>query len=52
MTHTLYVAAAYGISAVVLLGLGIWLAVDSAARRRELADLESRGIRRRSERPR
>ena len=48
MTHTLYVAAAYGITALVIAGLIGWILLDQAQRRRELAELEQRGIRRRS----
>ena len=48
MTHTLYVTAAYGITAVVIAALVGWILFDQAARRRELAELEKRGIRRRS----
>jgi heme exporter protein D len=48
MTHTLYVAAAYGVTAVVIAALVGWILLDQAGRRRELADLEKRGIRRRS----
>lgn len=50
MTHALYVGAAYGITALALAGLIGWILLDHAARRRELADLEKRGIRRRSAR--
>lgn len=46
--HGLYVAAAYGVSAVVLSGLVLGLLLDAAARRRELAALEAGGVRRRS----
>ncbi len=49
MTHAFYVAAAYGATVVVLAGIGIWLFLDHRGRRRELADLEARGIRRRSQ---
>ena len=48
-THTLYVAAAYGVSALVLAGLALWIIMDQRARRRELAALEAAGIRRRSD---
>jgi heme exporter protein D len=48
MTHALYVGAAYGITGVVIAALVGWILLDQAARRRELADLEKRGIRRRS----
>jgi heme exporter protein D len=48
MTHALYVGAAYGITAVVIAALVGWILLDQSARRRELADLEKRGVRRRS----
>lgn len=48
MTHAFFVAAAYLVSAVVLGAFVGWIMADQAARRRELADLEARGIRRRS----
>ena len=48
-THDLYVAAAYGITVVVLAGLIGWIWLDQRARRRELAELEAAGIRRRSD---
>lgn len=47
--HALYVAVCYGISALVLTGLAIWILADQRARRRELAELEAAGIRRRSQ---
>ncbi len=50
MTHAMYVGAAYGITAVVIAAVVGWILLDQAARRRELADLEKRGIRRRSAR--
>ncbi len=48
-THALYVTAAYATTAVVLAGLIGWILVDQRARRRELAELEAAGIRRRSD---
>jgi heme exporter protein D len=48
--HALYVAAAYAISAVALAGLVAWIFFDQRARRRELAELEASGTRRRSDR--
>ena len=48
MTHTLYVAAAYVISAVGIAGIIAWILTDQTARKRELAELEKRGLRRRS----
>ncbi|MEO4001029.1 heme exporter protein CcmD [Mesorhizobium sp. CAU 1732] len=47
--HALYVAAAYGISALVIAGLVGWILLDQKARKRELAALEAAGIRRRSD---
>lgn len=49
-THDLYVAAAYAITVVVLAGLIGWILLDQRARRRELAELDAAGIRRRSDR--
>jgi heme exporter protein D len=49
-THDLYVAAAYAATVVVLSGLIGWILLDQRARRRELAELEASGIRRRSDR--
>lgn len=48
--HALYVTAAYGSTILVLVGIGLWLVLDHRGRRRELADLEARGVRRRSAR--
>ncbi|HRP78531.1 MAG TPA: heme exporter protein CcmD [Aquamicrobium sp.] len=48
-THALYVAAAYGVSALVLVGLALWILADQRARRREMAALEAAGLRRRSD---
>ncbi|MCQ8782987.1 heme exporter protein CcmD [Mangrovibrevibacter kandeliae] len=46
--YTGFIAAAYGISALALAGLGLWLFLDARARRAELKLLEARGVRRRS----
>jgi heme exporter protein D len=48
--HALYVSAAYGIAALTLAGLITWIILDHRARRRELAELEAGGMRRRSDR--
>ncbi|RWI24904.1 MAG: heme exporter protein CcmD [Mesorhizobium sp.] len=47
--HALYVAAAYAISAIVLVGLIGWILLDRRARKRELAALDAAGVRRRSD---
>ena len=49
-THALYVTAAYAITAILLVGLIGWVLLDQRARRRELAELEAAGVRRRSDR--
>ncbi len=48
--HALYVTAAYAVSALALGGLVAWIVLDLRARRRELAELEAAGVRRRSDR--
>lgn len=47
--HALYVTAAYAVTAVVLAGLIGWILVDQRARKRDLAELEAAGVRRRSD---
>ncbi len=49
MSHFAYVSAAYGTTVLVLAAIAWWLVADHRARRRELAELESRGVRRRSQ---
>ena len=49
-THDLYVASAYAASAAGLAGLIAWILADYRARRRELAELQAGGVRRRSDR--
>ncbi|MGC4024362.1 MAG: heme exporter protein CcmD [Mesorhizobium sp.] len=48
--HDTYVVAAYGITFIVLAGLVVAILVDQSARKRELAELEKQGLRRRSDR--
>jgi len=50
-TNALYVSAAYGVTALALAGLVAWLVIDHFARKRELAELEAAGVRRRSDGP-
>jgi heme exporter protein D len=49
VSHTGFIFAAYLASALVLAGLLLWVIADGRAQRRKLADLEARGIRRRSD---
>jgi heme exporter protein D len=48
--HALYVTAAYAVTVLMLAGLIGWLLADQRGRRRELLELEARGVRRRSDR--
>ena len=48
MSHEAYVALAYGVTVVVLGALMGWILLDQRARKRELAELEAAGVRRRS----
>jgi heme exporter protein D len=48
VTHTFFVSAAYIISAIVIGGMIAWIMLDQAARKRELNELEKRGVKRRS----
>lgn len=43
-----FVAAAYAFAAVILLSLIVWVVADHRVQRRTLAELEARGVRRRS----
>lgn len=51
MSHAAYVFTSYGIATLAVLGLITWVVMDGRARRRELAELEASGIRRRSAEP-
>ena len=46
--HAGFILAAYAVTAVVLVGMVAWIVLDGRSQRRRIADLESRGIRRRS----
>jgi heme exporter protein D len=48
--HTGFIVAAYLTTAIVLVALFFWIIADGRMQRRRLADLEARGIRRRSSR--
>jgi heme exporter protein D len=50
--HEPYIISAYLIAATVVAGLVIWVIIDHLAQKRALADLERRGITRRSVEPR
>jgi heme exporter protein D len=46
--HFGFILASYLVTAAVILGLVLWIALDGWTQRRRLAELESRGVRRRS----
>ena len=46
--HAGFILAAYLLAAAVLIGMVAWIVVDGRAQRRRIADLEARGVRRRS----
>ncbi|MCY1665634.1 heme exporter protein CcmD [Rhizobium sp. SL86] len=47
MTHAFYIVTAYAVTAAVVLSLIAWTFFDGRARRRELAELDAKGLRRR-----
>jgi heme exporter protein D len=46
--HAVFIIAAYVVAALVVTGLIAWVMADYDAQRRLLADLEARGVTRRS----
>ncbi len=46
--HAGFIIAAYAVTVLVLVAMLGWTVLDGRAQRRRLADLEARGIRRRS----
>lgn len=50
MSHFAYVMISYLVSAIVLLGLIIWILADQHIQKKELLRLEKLGVRRRSQR--
>jgi heme exporter protein D len=49
--HAAFIIASYAMATLVVLGLVAWVLADHAAQRRLLADLEARGVTRRSKPP-
>lgn len=49
-SHAAFIIAAYGVAALGLATLTLCLVLDNRAQRRTLAELEARGVRRRSDR--
>lgn len=48
--HAAFIVAAYAVGIVVVAGLIAWVMLEYRAQTRALADLEARGVKRRSER--
>jgi heme exporter protein D len=49
-SHAGFIIAAYAVTIAIVLALVAWVLIDGRVLRRQLADLETRGIRRRSAR--
>jgi heme exporter protein D len=49
MSHNGFVLASYGAAIIVLTALIGWIFIDQRSQRQALQELESRGVRRRSE---
>jgi heme exporter protein D len=49
-SHVVFITAAYATTVIVIGALMAWIVLDHRAQRRKLAELETRGIRRRSTR--
>jgi len=50
--YAAFIVAAYSLTTAVVVGLILWVLVDYRAQQKILADLEARGVTRRSELPR
>jgi heme exporter protein D len=50
--YAAFIVAAYSLTTVVVVALILWVLLDYRAQRKLLADLEARGVTRRSELPR
>ena len=49
--HGGFILAAYAVTVLILAGIFLWIILDGRAQKRRLAELEARGIRRRSAAP-
>jgi heme exporter protein D len=49
--HAGFIVSAYGLAILIVAAMIIWITVDHRRQTRSLADLEARGLTRRSERP-
>lgn len=51
MSHTFYIGMSYGLTGLIVAALIGWIVLDGRARKREMAQLEASGIRRRAREP-
>lgn len=49
--HAVFIIASYAVVAAVMVGMVAWLVIDGRRHQRTLAELETRGVRRRSRGP-
>jgi heme exporter protein D len=49
--HAAFIVTAYGLAALIVGAMIAWITLDHRRQTRSLADLEARGVTRRSERP-
>jgi heme exporter protein D len=49
--HAAFIVASYAIYAIVLAALVSWLVLDGRRQQRQIAELEARGVKRRSANP-
>jgi heme exporter protein D len=49
--HAFFILSAYGAAALIMASMVTWVAIDYRRQTRALADLEARGVTRRSGRP-
>jgi heme exporter protein D len=47
--HAIFIEASYVVTAIVVIALILWIALDYKAQRRILGDFDARGLRRRSQ---
>ena len=49
--HAAFIIASYSVAMLVVAGMTVWVLLDHRAQKRTLAELEARGMTRRSDRP-
>lgn len=49
--HAAYIWASYALVGVAMVVLALWLILDGRRQQRLIADMEARGVRRRSDKP-